>query len=92
MTTAGAIDPARLRRIRWRCRRGMLENDLVLARFLDGATLTEDDVAKLDALLHMNDNALWDLIAGRTEADDPGLAAFVARLRAVKIAGDGSAA
>jgi antitoxin CptB len=90
MTTA--IDPVRLRRIRWRCRRGMLENDLVLARFLDGARLTEDDVANLDALLHMNDNALWDLIAGRTEADDAGLAAFVARLRAVKIAGGGSAA
>ncbi|HLJ74461.1 MAG TPA: succinate dehydrogenase assembly factor 2, partial [Thermoanaerobaculia bacterium] len=29
------IDAARLRRIRWRCRRGMLENDLVLSRFLD---------------------------------------------------------
>jgi antitoxin CptB len=94
MTTSGAIDPARLRRIRWRCRRGMLENDLVLARFLDasGATLTEDDVAKLDALLHMSDNALWDLIAGRTEAADPGLAAFVARLRAVNPVGAGSAA
>ena len=24
-----------MNRIRWRCRRGMLENDLVLARFLE---------------------------------------------------------
>src|SRR6185503_4056566 len=63
------IDEARLRRIRWRCRRGMLENDLVLARFLDAAaaSLTEDDIAKLDVLLHMTDNALWDLICGRAE-------------------------
>ena len=91
--TTGAIDPVRLRRLRWRCRRGMLENDLVLARFLDAsaATLTEDDVANLDALLNMNDNALWDLIAGRREADDPGLERFVARLRAVTAAGAGGA-
>jgi len=61
----------------------MLENDLVLARFLDacGTSLTEEDVAKLDALLDMSDNELWDLIAGRTDADDPALAGVVARLR-----------
>ena len=78
------IDALRLNRIRWRCRRGMLENDLVLARLLDrhGASLTEDDVAKLDRLLDLSDNALWDLIAGRAEPD-PALAGFVARLRAL---------
>jgi len=61
----------------------MLENDLILARFLEacGASLTEDDVARLDTLLDMTDNELWDLIAGRTEAGDPALAGFVARLR-----------
>jgi len=78
------IDALRLNRIRWRCRRGMLENDLVLTRLLDrdGASLTEDDVAKLDGLLDLSDNALWDLIAGRAEPD-PELAEFVARLRAL---------
>jgi len=78
------IDALRLNRIRWRCRRGMLENDLVLERLLDrhGASLTEDDVAKLDCLLDLSDNVLWDLIAGRTEPD-PALAEFVARLRAL---------
>jgi antitoxin CptB len=78
------IDALRLNRIRWRCRRGMLENDLVLTRLLDrdGESLTEDDVAKLDGLLDLSDNALWDLIAGRTEPD-PELAEFVARLRAL---------
>jgi antitoxin CptB len=78
------IDALRLSRIRWRCRRGMLENDLVLERLLDrhGASLTEDDVAKLDCLLDLSDNVLWDLIAGRTEPD-PALAEFVARLRAL---------
>ena len=78
------IDALRLNRIRWRCRRGMLENDLVLERLLDrhGASLTDDDVAKLDCLLDLPDNVLWDLIAGRTEPD-PALAEFVARLRAL---------
>ncbi|MEO9135416.1 MAG: succinate dehydrogenase assembly factor 2 [Casimicrobiaceae bacterium] len=79
------IDQPRLRRIRWRCRRGMLENDLILNRFLDacGNGLTEGDIANLDELLHMTDNALWDLIAGRSDVADPALAAFVARLRSL---------
>jgi antitoxin CptB len=78
------IDALRFNRIRWRCRRGMLENDLVLTRLLDrdGASLTEDDVAKLDDLLDLSDTALWDLIAGRAEPE-PALAEFVARLRAL---------
>ena len=78
------IDHRRLERIRWRCRRGMLENDLILTRFLaaSGNSLTEADVTSLDALLDMADNALWDVIAGRTEPQ-PELAAFVARLRAL---------
>ncbi|HLX29208.1 MAG TPA: succinate dehydrogenase assembly factor 2 [Casimicrobiaceae bacterium] len=76
------IDAARLRRIRWRCRRGMLENDLVLSRFLDarGDTLTEGDIAKLDALLHMTDNELWDFVCGRMVPADPALASFVSEL------------
>ena len=62
----------------------MLENDLILTRFLDAAgdSLTEDDIGKLDRLLDMTDNELWDLIAGRAEPGDPALASFVARLRA----------
>ena len=78
------IDDRRLQRIRWRCRRGMLENDLILSRFLAacGESLTEQDIANLDALLDMSDNALWDVIAGRVEPA-PAVAAFVARLRSV---------
>ncbi len=79
-----AIAAERLRRLRWRCRRGMLENDLVLARFLDarGAGLSDDEVASLDRLLDMTDNDLWNLIAGRMDPQDPATAAFVLQLRA----------
>ena len=60
----------------------MLENDLVLARFLDrhGASLTDDDIENLDSLLDMTDVALWEVLAGRAEPE-PALVAFVARLR-----------
>ena len=73
----------RLSRLRWRCRRGMLENDLVLERFLAvrGDAITEDEVAMLDRLLDLPDNELWDLIAGRAEPADPGVAPLVVALR-----------
>jgi antitoxin CptB len=81
--TGTVLDARRLSRVRWRCRRGMLENDLVLARFLAerGASLTEDDAAMLDRLLDLPDNELWDLIARRTEPADPALAPLLEVLR-----------
>lgn len=59
----------------------MLENDIVLERFLAsrGAAITDDEVAMLDRLLDLTDNDLWDLIAGRVEADDVSLAPDGAR-------------
>ncbi len=78
------MTPERLGRIRWRCRRGMLENDLILARYLDAHadTLTETELAMLDRLLDLPDNELWDLIAGRGGPPDAGIAELVAQLRA----------
>jgi antitoxin CptB len=78
-------DPARLARIRWRCRRGLLENDLILERFLAAraATLTEDRVAMLDCLLELPDNELWDLIAGRAEPTDAWVRPLLDELRAL---------
>lgn len=77
------LDLTRLARIRWRCRRGLLENDIVLARFLDAhaATLDEQAVAQLDVLLDLPDGELWDLIAGRAEPADATLAMLVEALR-----------
>jgi len=61
----------------------MLENDLVLARFLGarGPTLSEDEIVMLDRLLALSDNELWDLIAGRQEPRDPTVAPLLAQLR-----------
>jgi len=77
------MNTTELNRLRWRCRRGMLENDLILARFLDarGGAIAAEDVAALDRLLDLADGELWDLIAGRAEPGDPALAPLVSALR-----------
>jgi len=78
------MDPTRLNRLRWRCRRGMLENDLILARFLDarGAQMTDADVAALDRLLDLTDNDLWDLLSGRAETEEAAARPLLQALRA----------
>jgi antitoxin CptB len=64
-------DPKRRARLRWRARRGLLENDLILTRFLDRheSTLSDDDVGALTQLLELSDNELMDLILARREPD-----------------------
>ncbi|MEO8039975.1 MAG: succinate dehydrogenase assembly factor 2, partial [Betaproteobacteria bacterium] len=62
------IDPDRAaQRIRWHCRRGLLELDLVLARFLDSRfeqlSLAEREI--FSGLLERADTELWDLVSGR---------------------------
>lgn len=54
-----------LERVRWRCRRGLLELDIVLDRFVDRhyACLNEAQRAAFDLLLDMPDPTLWDMIA-----------------------------
>ena len=74
---------AELDRIRWRCRRGLLELDIILGRFLDqeldALSPAEQDAFK--ALLELSDNDLWDLVSGRSEPDDGPQAGLVRRLR-----------
>jgi antitoxin CptB len=62
----------------------MLENDLILTRFLDarGGRVSAADVAALDRLLALADGELWDLIAGRAEPSEVDLLPMVAALRA----------
>ena len=56
-------------RIRWHCRRGMLELDLVLSAFIE-RHLAQLEPASLDAfttLLERTDPELLDLVMGREE-------------------------
>jgi antitoxin CptB len=79
------VSRVELNRLRWRCRRGMLENDLILERFLDarGEAITDGEIAALDRLLELSDNELWDLLSGRQESEDAAVKPLLEALRAV---------
>ncbi|PWF42487.1 FAD assembly factor SdhE [Massilia glaciei] len=85
--TTHQSDPANRARLRWRSRRGLLENDLILTRFLDAheADLTDDEVDALTRLLDLSDIALMGLMLARGEpegeVDLPHVHALLARLR-----------
>lgn len=59
-------------RARWRCRRGLLELDIILQRFMDRyyAQLDEQGLAQFERLLDLPDNDLWELIAKRQVTND----------------------
>jgi antitoxin CptB len=82
-------DPTRRARLRWRSRRGLLENDLILTRFLDAheIEMTDDEVDALTQLLDLSDNDLLDLLLGRTEPADslavPNVSTLLTKLRQV---------
>jgi antitoxin CptB len=81
------MEAAEYRRLQWRCRRGLLENDLVLRVFLEehGPGLEGERLRAFRALLEYSDNDLWDLIGGRSECDNPAMSALVAQLRGCQI-------
>ena len=71
-------------RLRWRCiRRGLLEVDIALTRFLDEqfSDLNEEQQRAFVELADMEDHDLWHLISGQADSADPRLAPIVAMLR-----------
>ena len=65
------IDARALSKLRWRCRRGLLENDLFIERFFarHQATLTQSQAQGLLELMDLGDNDLLDLLLARKEPD-----------------------
>jgi len=61
------IDERALSKLKWRCRRGLLENDLFIERFFRQfeSTLTVRQSQGLNALMDLSDNDLLDLHLGR---------------------------
>jgi antitoxin CptB len=60
------IDERALSKLRWRCRRGMLENDLLLERFFARAEpVSEADAEALRLLMDLGDGELLDIFLGR---------------------------
>ena len=61
-----------LSKLRWRCRRGLLENDLLIQRFFDlhADSLTVGQARGLHGLMDLADNDLLDLLLSRKEPED----------------------
>ncbi len=72
-----------LERLRWQCRRGMLEVDLLLNRFLQTgyAQLTDEDKRRFVSLLEYPDQVLLAWLMGRERPVDGGVAHVVDRIR-----------
>ncbi|MBD3893220.1 MAG: succinate dehydrogenase assembly factor 2 [Hydrogenophaga sp.] len=66
------LDPRALSKLRWRCRRGLLENDLFIQRFFarHEASLTVRQAHALGELMDLSDHDLLDLLLARTVAPD----------------------
>jgi antitoxin CptB len=65
-------------RLKWSCRRGLLELDIVLHRYLEKNSPDEGFLE----LIALQDNDLWDIVIGRSERYGAHLKDAVARLRA----------
>jgi antitoxin CptB len=76
------VDALSQHRLKWKCRRGLLELDLVLQNFIE-QHLEENDINSLNELLDLQDIDLWAIVSGRSEEFEPKFQGIVARLRAV---------
>jgi antitoxin CptB len=69
--TEALLDERGLSKLRWRCRRGLLENDLLIERFFDryAASLTVGQAGALGELMELADNDLLDLLLRRKDPE-----------------------
>jgi len=76
-------NPAVLKRMQWRCRRGLLELDIFLQPFVARhyATLSEAELRIFDALLDLPDNTLWDMMSGRQAVGDAAQSALLEKIK-----------
>lgn len=74
---------AELRRLRWRCRRGMRELDQLMERWLDRGwpASSERERAVFLRLLECEDDRLWRWFSGHETAPDAELQTLVQRIR-----------
>ena len=85
------LDARSLSKLKWRCRRGLLENDLVIERFFrhHEETITTRQAEGLNALMDLADNDLLDLLLGRRqphgEVDTPEVREVLALMRAAPV-------
>lgn len=69
--------------LRWRCRRGMLELDLLLTAFVEMEynNLSREDTELFSVLLDYTDQDLLDLLLAKTVSSDAVISRLVTRIR-----------
>ena len=68
---SGALDAGALGKLKWRCRRGLLENDLLIERFFarHESGLTLEQAQGLTVLMDLSDHDLLNLLLRRQEPE-----------------------
>ena len=77
------MEDRQLERLKWRSRRGLLELDLMFARFWEKntASLSDKDMQALDRLLQLPDNDLLDMVMGRQTCNESAIVPMLRRLQ-----------
>lgn len=75
-------------KVAWRCRRGMLELDIILQRFFEKqySSLSDEDKNLFARLLEQDDPVLFDWLITETPCHDITLQRIVKRIDAAAIA------
>ena len=90
MSDSALLDERQLSKLRWRWRRGLLENDLFVERFFarHASGLTVHQASGLEILMDLSDNDLLDLFLGRKspegDLDRPDVNEVLSMLRVPK--------
>ena len=84
---AQSMTEVELRRLSWRCRRGMLELDIVLQRFAEHQLMSLDvaELSAFDVLLDFPDNEFLDVVTDKSSVDaaisTPAMQRLITKLR-----------
>jgi antitoxin CptB len=84
---AQSMTEVELRRLSWRCRRGMLELDIVLQRFAEHQLMSLDvaELSAFDILLNFPDNEFLDVVTDKSSVDaaisTPAMQRLITKLR-----------
>ena len=80
-------DNGRVRKLRWRCRRGMKELDVLLERFLDchSDALASGQWPALEPLLELEDDVFWDYVQNPSRAPKHEQKSLLAEIRKLRV-------
>ncbi len=76
-------DPVEYAELKWRCRRGMLELDILLNSYLDKSydTMSPEQGAVFSDVLDYPDQVLFDLLLGNMQSSDQRIKQLIAEIQ-----------